>query len=168
MNYPVILVDIITDVINSMNIPGKSINFIPGRNIQIISGLISIDNNPVPTPKYPLIAMVMPIKETRSPIGYYATVNIGRIVIATLTNLTDSIQTRYLEGGTYKSTLYPCYYEFLNKLAMSHNIINNDPGAFKHTKMDNPGTQPIGEGLIDAVDIIEILNLELTLKQIVN
>lgn len=169
MNFDVVLIDIIGDVVNAMSVPGVSfINYEPGRNIQILKSLNDNDESTTyKDKKYPLIAMVLPIREHRGiSVGYFATVRIPRIVIATLTNSTDDVLTRYQSGGTFKQILYPCYNEFLNQLSKSKDIIGNDPAWFEHDKMDNPGTMPIGQGTSDYVDTIEILNLELTLNQI--
>src|ERR1035437_1409565 len=87
---PVILVDIMKAVTDSMSMP---INFQPGSSIQIIKSLNDLDNSiTFKDSKYTLIAMVMPLTEKRdSSALYYAKVRIDRIVIATLTNSTDDV-----------------------------------------------------------------------------
>lgn len=165
----VILIDIIGESISRMDVPGISVyNYQPGRVIQIIKTLndadVSITSK---NTKYPLFALFLPIRERRgSSVGHYAKVRIPRLVISTITEETDDIFTRYGVSNTFKTILYPCYYEFLNQLAKSRWIIGNDPDAFEHEKMDNPGTQPVGQGSSDYVDSIELLNLELILNQI--
>lgn len=165
---PVILVDIIGSVVNAMVVPGISyINYQAGRNLQILKSLNDLDNSiSYKNKKYPLIALGLPIREDMTITEYYAVAKISRIVIATISVGTDDINERYKVGGTFKSILYPCYYEFLSKLAMSPDIIGVDPNAFKHTKMDNPGNQPLTQGSSDYIDSIEILGLEITLNQI--
>lgn len=165
MNEDVILVDIIKEVVSSMSI---SCNFIAGRNVQIVEGLLKIDNSVTnKLQKYPLIALVTPIKETRTTNGYYADVKIPRIVIAVKSlDKTASVLKRYENGGTFKSSLYPIYYEFLKKLAHCRWILNSDPDNFPHKKMDNPGIQPASESMNDYVDCIEIFDLEFKINQL--
>jgi hypothetical protein len=165
MEEDVVLVDIIGNAVASMSI---CCNYQPGRNIQILKSLNDLDNSiSMKGVKYPLIAMFLPVREDMNTL-FYGIARIPRIVIATITQSTDDVFKRYQECGTFKSILYPCYYEFFRQLARSPNIIGSDPSGFNHTKMDNPGTQSIGEGSTDYIDSIEILNLELTLNQIIN
>lgn len=167
----VVLVKIIQEVIQLMTSPVENpIHYEPGRSIQILDSLQENDNSiSYKVFKYPLIAMVLPVRENRTLAGYYATVRIDRIVLATHVDGfsgTDYVLNKYGVNGTFTKILYPLYYEFLRCLALSPQIIGMDPDSFVHTKMDNPCQQPIGEGLSDYVDTIEILGLELTLNQI--
>lgn len=174
MKRDVILVDVIESVISEMVVANPdggnfSINYQYGRSIDVLKELNNLDNSVSSKGnKYPLIAMIVPIRENRGS-GFYATAKIDRIVIATITKTFDgnqSISERYNSTGTFKTVLYPLYYEFLKRLAFSPYIIGSDPDNFVHTKIDNPGKQPIGEGLTDFIDSIEILNLEIILNQI--
>lgn len=170
MNEDVIIVNIIGDVISSMSVTGvTSINYQPGRIINVVESLVVMDNSIGDKgKKYPLFAMLLPIYERRgSSIGYYARVKIPRIVIAVMSvNPNDTVISRYSNTGVYTNILYPCYYEFLNKLTQSKWIINKDPESFEHTKFDNPGKQPISKGSNDFVDTIEIQNLEIIINQL--
>ena len=160
------------DIVDAMSVNNPltntdfELNFEPGRSIQIMKSINDFDNSiTYKDVKYPLIAMLMPVPEFRAATGYYATVKIPRIIIATLTVSTDPVLTRYADNGTFKDILYPCYYEFLRRCAWSTSIAMGDPDALPHTKLDNPGQQPIGQGTTDYIDSIEIHNLELTLIQ---
>jgi hypothetical protein len=139
------------------------VNFEPGLSSQIVRSLILNDeSSSFKDKKYPLLAMLMPVREKRG-LGVYALIKIDRIIIATLTKSgdnTESVKDRYKTGGTFKDILYPCYYEFLDKLAWSGFIAESDPNALKHDKLDVPGAG--GKG-IDFIDSIEILNLEFNL-----
>jgi len=169
MSNPVILVDIIKEVVSSMFNGTKNVHFEPGRSAHIMKELNYLDNSiTYKNKKYPLIAMVMPAKEVISENGYYSRVTIERIFIATITTPTDSVLKRYEDGGTFKSVLYPCYYEFLNRLVQHKNVVWSDPTSIPHTKMDVPGVHPIGQGTTDFIDSIDIVNLEITLSQIKN
>ena len=172
MKQDVILVNVIRDIVAAMRVTGIStdissgINYQAGRQLQILKSLNDNDNSvSYKDTKYPLIALRLPIRE-KCGSGFYSIATVPSVIIATLSNGTDDITTRYEDGGSFKSVLYPCYYEFLNRLAQSKSIIGSDPGNFQHQKMDNPGQQPIGEGSSDYVDYIEILGLVLTLNQI--
>ena len=169
MKENVILVDIMTEVIQSMSVPNVApVNYVPGRNAQILKALQQLDNSiTLKGLKYPLIAMLMPVREKRG-VEFYASVRIPRIVIAHLTKSGDgneSVLEKYNSDGVFKTILYPCYYEFLKRLAF-HRLTNcQDPDSIIHEKMDNPGQQPVGENSNDYIDSIEILNLEITLNQ---
>lgn len=172
MKEALILVDVINAVVSSMTVAGVSyINFEPGRSIQIMKSLDDANNSiTYKGTKYPLIAMLLPspTRRGKSILGY-GMVTIPRIVIATLVKDPDGMQSvlkRFEVGGTFKDILYPCYYEFLIRTAQSPNVIGGDPESFEHTFLDNPGQQPIGEGLTDYVDSVEILNLQLNLSQL--
>lgn len=166
MNQPVVLVDIMKEVVASMFDGTQNVHFEPGRANQIMKELNYLDNSiTFKNKKYPLIAMFMPARESISSTGHYASVTIDRIIIATITNSNDSVLKRYEEGGTFKSVLYPCYYEFLNRLVRHKNVLWADPTSIKHTKMDVPGVHPIGQGTTDYIDSIDILNLEINLSQ---
>lgn len=168
MKKDVVLVDIIGEVVSSMKVAGiSSVNYEPGKSGDVLKSLIELDNShSFKGRKYPLLAMLLPVRIYRETEGYYGKTRVPRIIIATLTNSTDNIFKRYKEGGTFKSILYPCYYEFLNCLAKSPNIIGSDPDGFSHAVEDNPGAVPVGTGSPDYIDAIEILNLELILNQI--
>lgn len=171
-NEDVILVDIIQQVVQRMVVASiPLVHFDAGRAGQILDRLSDLDNSPnYKGYKYPLIAMILPVRERRGS-GHYATVTIDRLVLATHSRGFDNserVLQRYTELGTFKQVLYPMYYAFLRSLAIHPNVIGMEPDRFEHTKMDNPGQQPIGQGLSDFVDTMEILNLEITLSQIKN
>jgi hypothetical protein len=170
LKEPVVLVKIIEEVVNSMVSPAGPIFYQPGRAIHILDALQRKDNSiSYKDLKYPLIAMMLPVMENRTATGFYATVKIDRIVLATHTDSFDGqdfVMDKYGENGTFTKILYPLYYEFLRCLALSSHLIGTHPDTFVHRKMDNPSQQPIGEGLSDYVDTIEILGLELTLSQL--
>lgn len=167
----VVLVDIIQAVVTSVATDtGLALNYEPGRWYQILQELQDLDNSiTMKGLKFPLFAMQMPIKEKRGgERPGFSTVVIPRIVIAVLTKNcdgTERVLDKYDIGGTFKTTLYPIYKSFFKWLARSVNVINNDPDNFIHTKMDNPGQQAT-ESTNDFIDSIEILDLEINLRQI--
>lgn len=172
-----VVVDVLGSVVAAMRVAGISdmskpgasnINYEPGRNIQIMKSLNDLDNSiSYKGNKYPLIGVVLPIPETHSS-GFLTVARVPRIVIAMISNSTDDVFTRYQTGGTFKSILYPCYREFMKQLTLSPRVVGNDPDLFKFTKLDSPGSQPVGQGVTDYVDTIEILNLEIILNKIKN
>jgi hypothetical protein len=165
----IVIVKMFESVINSMEVPNITINYQPGRSLQILKSINDLDNSTsLKDLKYPLIAILLPIREQRGSSGYVKCI-VPRIVIATLTKSgtgSENVLPRYDEDGNFKSILYPCYNEFMNQLAQSQYTIFSDPDRFVHIKMDNPGQQPIGEGSSDYIDSVEILNLEIILNQI--
>lgn len=170
MKRDVILVKLMQGVVESILINDfvntPNVLFEVGSQAQIMKDLSMYDGSlTAKNKKYPFIAMVLPVRERRSS-GYYAEVTIERIVIATLnTNHNQNVLRRYQDGGTFKSVLYPVYYGFLKMLAQSKGIVGSDPDNFRHTKMDNPGSQQLNAGSKDFIDSIEIQNLELILYQ---
>lgn len=166
MNQQLIIVDVLKSVVEKMTVVGhSSIYFEAGRAIHIIKRLTEKDLSiGLKDSKYPLVAVFLPIRESFDD-GYYCNAVIEKIMIATLTDPMIPVMDRYAVGGTFKSVLYPCYYEFKRQLALHGNVIGSDPDSFKHTKIDNPAVLPAGEGLNDYIDSIEILNLEVTFSQ---
>jgi len=168
-----VLVNIFKGVVASMVVVGfDQIHYEPGRSINILESLSSLDNSiTMKGLKYPLVAVKLPIRERRGQ-GYYSTTIIERVVLAnhvlTTNEASEFVIEKYYESGNFTKVLYPLYREFFRCLALNPFIVGFEPQAFVHTKMDNPGQQPIGEGLSDYVDSIEILNLELTTTQIKN
>ncbi len=141
MNYDVVLVDIIGEVVACMKVPNLNIHYEAGSSFQIIKSLNDFDNSITQKDeKYPLVALVLPVREKRG-LDFYATATIPRIVIATLTGYTDDVKKKYQDGGTFKSILYPCYNEFLRCLAKHKNVLNQDSNSFRHDKLDNPSEQ---------------------------
>lgn len=172
---PLYIVDILGEVVASVsqNLYGdpNKIFYVYGRSIQITNELLkrndSINNK---GKKYPMIAVFQDFPELTNS-GYYTTVKLPKIVIATLTKSTDPPAKRYAE--TFKPILYPIYQEFLRRLTRHKNIVGNDPGAFSMMKWDRPGTQPANEkdkasNFNDFIDCIELQNLELTFKTVSN
>jgi hypothetical protein len=172
---PLYIVEVIEDVVKATDVAlystlNKHIFYQYGRSIQILTqlqylnGSIQSKGN-----KYPLFALFQDFPETNGGNGYYATVRFPKIIIATLTQSTDSVPKRYAE--TFKPILYPIYTEFLRQLVKHKNVVANDPGAIPHIKWDRPGSMPAADkkeagNFTDYVDAIELQNLELTFKQI--
>jgi hypothetical protein len=170
MSEDIVLVDIVQQVTSAMQVQkyGASvgtyltINYQPGRALDIINELMVADRSQsYKDKKYPLFGLSLPAREKKG--DDFTVITVDRIVIAALTQNTDGILKRYEIGGTFKSILYPCYNEFLKRLAFHKNVTNKDPEAFVHTKFDNPASEPIAAELNDYVDVIEIRNLEIQL-----
>lgn len=148
-----------------------AINYEPGRSEQILQSISELDNSiSMKGLAYPLFAMQMPIKESRGDSGgFYGRITIPRIVLATLCKIPNGVQPvldRYAADGNFKKVLYPMYNEFLKRLGRSGFFVgSSEPNLIVHTKMDNPGQQPVGENMDDFIDSMEILNLELLLNQ---
>ena len=166
-----IIVDIFADITSAMAPAltklGLSVNYTYGRQPQILSHLQSLNNSITQKDKkYPLIALFMPFKESFGN-DYYATIKFPKIVIAALSNLTDTPEVRYQK--TFKTILYPALDEFLKQITRHPNIVNQDPDYLNFTKQDNPGSPPpaVEKGGIqftDYVDAIEIYDLTLTFQ----
>lgn len=168
----VFIVDVLKSVTGAMKVavPGSApvtyfvINFEPGFNTQIINSLRNMDTNSLGNLKYPLLAAVMPIPE-RNGSGFLE-VTFPRIVIAYLTKTStnsEPVLDKYDSDGVFKKILQPCLREFITRLALSTYTNIGDPGAYEYTSRHLPSQQPLGEGLTDFVDIIEILNLKATI-----
>lgn len=169
----VFIVDVLQSVIAAMQVPIYpvtipetyfTLNYEPGRSQQIIDSLRTMDKNSVGNLKYPLIAVLMPISER---IGSgYPEVTFPRIMFAYLTKTNtgnEYVIDKYSSSGVFKTILRPCLREFMNRLAWSTYTNMGDPDAYEYTVRELPCKQPIGEGLTDFVDILEITNLKATI-----
>lgn len=167
-----IIGDVLPAVVGAMKVPKPgivpiqyfTINYEPGRNSQIIDDLKSKDGTSYDSLKYPLVAVVMPVSEyTISPAGIIE-VTIPRIIIAYLTKTatnSEKVLDKYSPDGVFKTILRPCMREFIKQLAWSTYTDMGDPDMYEYTFKDQPCQQPIGQGLSDFVDVIEILNLKI-------
>lgn len=171
----VIVPVLIEDIVSSMEVQVSgqplgtfhSINYIPGRNNQILKALGELDGSiTMDGLKYPLVAVKMPIQESKGSM-IYSEVTIPRIILAVLVKVdSGDVLPRFKDGGNFKEILYPMYKEFFKRLSRHPNVNCVDPGAFVHEKYDSPGDQPAGNGTNDYIDFIEILNLKLPIVQI--
>lgn len=168
----IFVVDILQSVTQAMRVrvpdvtPITYFNIVyqPGRNTQIIEALKLLDCGEINNLKYPLIAVVMPISEKNG--SGFTEVTFPRIVIANLTKTntgSEFVIDKYSSDGVFKTILRPCLREFINRFAWSIYTNMGDPDAYDYTVKESPCQQPIGEGLTDFVDIIEILNLKATI-----
>ena len=166
MIFNPVVYDLFKDAIAAMKVEGfDSINFEAGSDYQVIKSLIQKDNAPsLQALKYPVVAVLMPITEIYG--NNYPRIRVNRIIIAHLTNQDIDVSQLSDASEVFKTVLYPCYYEFMKQLAFSRYVVGQDQYAITHAKFDNPSRQPIGEGLQDYVDTIEIGGLELVLNQI--
>lgn len=171
MEQIVYISDVLSSVCSNMKVqdPSKDagnyfdINYEPGFNIQIIDSLIVKTEGglDIQSKKYPLLAAVMPIPE-KSGSGFLE-VTFPRIVIAYYTKTgegSEPVIQKYNSDGVFKTILGPCLKEFIKRLAHSVYTSQGDPDAYEYTSKHLPSTQPIGDGLKDFVDIIEISNLK--------
>lgn len=179
MKQPVILVDIFADIVNKVQTawrlqtgdPTATVNYMYGPVEEIEANLIEIAQaeglNAYTGPKkYPLIALFQDFPEDRpGPGGYYATVNIPIILIATLSQPQIKAQERY--NTTLKPILYPLYGLLLHEIGRSGKLSNTDPSEIPHRKFDRLyyGRKTLGTGVSDYVDAIELQNIRLTVKQ---
>ena len=166
-----IFADITTAMVPALNALGLNVNYTYGRQPQILTHLQSLNQSITQKGnKYPLIALFMPFKEQFGN-DYYATIKFPKIVIATLSNLTDTPEKRY--NASFKTILYPVFVEFLKQICRHQNVVNQDPDYLNFTKQDNPGSPPPtvekgGVAFADYVDAIEIYDLTLMFQGKIN
>lgn len=172
---PLIIKDIIGEVVSAVDAKlfptlNKHITYEAGRSIQILTELVKKDQSiTLKGTKYPLFALFQPFTEINGKNGWYCDVTFPKIIIACLSNFTNTNDKRYT--NSFEPILYPIYDAFLKQLPRHRNIVGADPGAIMHLHTDQPGPQPRSSGEIkagfnDYVDAIEINNLQLTFKQI--
>jgi hypothetical protein len=168
----IIIVDAFADIVSAMapalTKQGLSVNYTYGRQPQILTHLQKLNNSITQkNNKYPLLALFLPFKEQFGG-DYYATVTFPKIVIATLSNNTDTPEKRYQEA--FKKILYPVFEEFKKQIARHPNIIMQNEDYLQFKKQDNPGSPPPqadksgGIQFADYVDAIEIYDLQLTFQ----
>jgi hypothetical protein len=174
MREDVIVFDIFKDIVSKMKVYDANgsliyLNFQAGRTKQVLKTLNDFDeSSSLKNKKYPLIALFFPFVETRNESGFYSKLKIPKISISYLSDGTSDISARFSENGTFKTYLYPCYYELLKQISFNKNVIEQDKDILRHKKIDNPGVIPIAQGSTDYIDSIDILDLELTLTQTKN
>ena len=179
MTTDAVLINILQDCVGAIQVPDPNnpssnlvINYQAGRSIQIITDLISKDNAPSQKGlKYPLFALIVPVKEKRGGDGFYSDVKISRIVIMYSTKTdtgTETVLSKYSSDGVFATVLRPIYVQFLQQLAINPFVNIQDADLIVHTYMENPCQQPVGEGITDYVDSIELFGLEFILNQIKN
>lgn len=113
--------------------------------------------------KYPLVALLMPFEEDRTPgIGVYAQTGL-KLVICYHTLPEYKTSDRYEKS--FKPVLYPIYMEFMAQLKAA-GIVFSVNGEIQHKKTDFPyyGREDKNVGN-DFLDAIEINDLELRLYQ---
>lgn len=172
------IIKLLEDVTNSMfdtsdsefTLPsGLSVNYQPGLTHQIISRLYAMDNSlSFYNDKYPMIAVVLPITEERGN-GFQSVVKIPRIVIANITKTntnSEYVLDKYSTDGIFETILYPCYREFLKKVARNKYTSISEPSMIKHKYFEMPYQLPITQGISDFIDCIELRDLELTLNNV--
>lgn len=168
---PLIIVDIFAEITTAMAPTltelGLSVNYTYGRQPQILSRLQTLNNSISTTQKskkYPLIALFMPFKESYG--SDYVTVRFPKIVIAALSNLTDTPEKRY--EASFKPILYPVLEEFIKQIAYHKRTVGQDTKSISYTKQDNPGSPPPtqngGIQFADYVDAIEIYDLNVSFR----
>lgn len=165
----VFIVDVLKSVVSAMQVANPTgglftINYEPGRNDQILDHLKSLDKASLSQYKYPLIAAVMPIQEQYG--SGFTEVTVPKIVIAYLTKDEKGVEfvlDKYVSNGIFKTILRPCKNELINRIAWSTYTNMGDPDAYEYTYREIQSQSVIGEGLNDFVDIIEILNLKITI-----
>ena len=177
-NYPV-LVEVIKDVVSNMRVPivGTSpmeyhnINYQPGLTNQIVEALLANDNSiSLKELKYPLIAVVLPVKEKRGGPNY-SEAKLPRVVFANLTETnteSEKVLDKYSSTGVFKTILIPMYREFFIQLA-KHPLTNiGEWESIKHYYSEWPFQLPVSQGVTDYVDSIEVLDLEINLNKQIN
>lgn len=171
MEEDVIIFEVLqTDVVDKMQVPVYpandpityfAINFQTGLQSQILESLISLEDSTYEKFKYPLIAALMPISEVMG--SGFLEVTFPRIVIAFLTKTGDDaelVKDKYNAQSVYKNILRPILKEFIKRLAWSTFTSMGDPDAYEYSASFLPCKQPIGKGLNDFVEVIEVTNLK--------
>lgn len=165
----IVLKNPLPSLLPGIGIQNLVINFDAGRDMDILNQLSLKDESfsNLFNLKYPLIAVRLPILHK---VGTgYETIRIPRIVIAMLaTREHSAVMPRFSEQEVFRNVLQPIYKQFLKYIAASKWTALLDPNYIPHSYFYSPGVQPIGSGLNDYVDIIEILNMELLINNIQN
>lgn len=157
-------VDIIT-----FPIIGMHIDYIPGRSSQIIKKLVDIQESPnmaVKGSKYPLVAFFLDLPEVVGSTLYAKRVTIPKISIANFTDITWDVSTK--DAKNFKPILQPIYETFIKQLAWHKNIVGVD---FPHVAIKRYGNSPkdpkAPSNFNDFLDSIDILNLDITFKEVI-
>ena len=149
----------------------ETINYQKGHVLELINTLSEMDRDTQSQLcRYPLIWLVLDIKEQRGrEIGQYGAM-IPNIIIAHYTEMTRKVDDR--RAKVFSPVLEPIYREFMNQLSLHPSIMEGDPQAIQHDKIRRFfwGTQKEAVvsdkskvRLTDYLDAIEISNLQLNL-----
>ncbi len=165
MITPLPIGKIIQDAVEAMSVTGISnVNFEVGTIEQVIEELVKKDNSKTyKDKKYPLIALFTPIEVSKGG-QTYGTAFVKRITIAALSTQNKLVKSRYSSEGNFKTILYPCYKEFLEKLCERENVMESDPMRIKHRLIEAPGVEPIPQ-TSDFVDCLHLDNFEFSILQ---
>lgn len=147
---------------------GSDVLYQHGHPREIVETLQEMSNNPETTEKkYPLIALFQDFPE-RKGLAQGTQLKLN-LIIATLTNRELKAADRYAQS--FNPVLIPIYDLFLAKIAKSSFFRETEPSKIVHTKYDRMfwgrsglyGNQ--GNIFNDFIDCIEIVDLNLTVKQ---
>lgn len=164
------LFDIISDVVSATKTAlGLTVlNYLYGSEEQIVKDLIQMASaRTQEAQKYPVVCL---INDFTSQVGNdrdeYAQANV-HLMIATATSKDYHQTERY--SISFKLTLLPIYQEFLYQLGRSTALNVDDYNTIPHRTRDrlDIGEKQLitdGQGAIDFIDAIEILDLELRIK----
>lgn len=117
--------------------------------------------------KYPMVALVLPVRERHGAQVGIDSLDPLRILIGRWSNPTDKTKTRY--DNNFKPVLYPIYLELLHQFDVSRKFLTQGATMIQHVKTDWPywGGDSPPEGanpFNDWLDIIEITDLQLKLN----
>ncbi len=152
------MAEVVARVKTALNL--EVLNFLYGEDEHIIKAMKDMKKESEEV--YNLIAMVLPVDiEKGASGGYYGKAIIPRIVFAKNTNPAHPPSKRM--DDVIKTHVHPIYERFLAELkkqARTFVIM----GDVKHTMRIRFGTQTAAQGFTEYIDGIEVLNMELTLK----
>lgn len=159
---------IVTPKLQVTNPEIQHVQYMHGHFVEIAKRLAQFSKGSSDDLKYPLIALFQDFAEVKSgTIGIDSEVSL-HVIIATLTDANYQASDRYEK--TFKTILYPVYYELIKQLQKSKAFMH--AGDIPHTKIDRLfwGTETVfanTEQIInDYADCIEIQNLQLKVKPI--
>lgn len=149
---------------------GTDLFFDKGHYTEVSRNLIQLEGNPNKPKKYPLVWLVMDMKENIAPrLGVYADVDV-HIIIANDTDATYTMDQRV--NNVFLPVLYPIYQELLNQIMDCPFLFNSLPGAMPHEKYDRyywGGQDSQGNGQAnlfnDCIDAIQIKKITLSVKK---
>jgi hypothetical protein len=170
---PIIIVDIIKDVVDATNTviinqlkaidnTIVKLNYEFGPPLQIYEILAAMSGGGQAM-KYPLIALYQPFRQKKGGATGIDSKAPLRIIFARWSNATDLPADRY--DNNFRPILIPLYAEFMYQLSINKAIATTTWEKIPHDYQewpywDNDGKNP----LVDCVDIIELSNLELNFR----
>lgn len=164
---PNLLEELVAKAANKLN---REIFFDKGHYNEVVRNLTMKVDSPAKPKRYPLVWLVMDMKETLNPrLGIYADIDV-HLIFAMDTDINYTLDQRVTNN--FIPVLYPIFQELLNQIEDCSFFNNSLNSLMKCEKWDRPywgGQDSQGNGQAnifnDFIDAIQVKSLRLSVKK---